>query len=260
MTGDLSVRYLNLAPIVGNQKQKSDITGSEHVDVHGPAFSDLNSLRGDVTLNAPRVVAAGYVAEQVKAKVRFAGRQVDVDGGAAAYGARMTAAGRVTLPEGKQPLAYDVHGRALHVDLRRLPADLKIPPAETNLNAEYGMSGSSGTFHGDARFEPSTVAGATIAAGSTAAVSIRGDDVAYQTDATVNHVDLQRVGEAFHIPALAVDKYKTSINGHVTASGRGTDPHAMELTAQGTLADSSVLAAAFPNSRSTPIFTATQRI
>ena len=246
MTGDLSVRHLDLAPIVGNPKQKSDITGGAHVDVHGSAFSDLSSLRGDVTLNAPRVVAAGYVAEQVKAKVRFAGRRVDVDGGAAAYGARMTAAGRVTLPEGEQPLAYDVHGRALHVDLRRLPADLKIPPAETNLNAQYRVSGSSRTLHGDARFEPSTVAGATIAAGSTAAVSIGGDDVAYQADATVNDVDLQRVGEAFQIPALAVDKYKTSINGHVTASGRGTDPHGIELTAQGTLADSSVLGGRIP--------------
>ena len=259
VTGDLSVHHLNLAPIVRNPQQQSDITGEAHVDVHGTALSDLDSLRGDVTLSAPRVAAAGFVAQQVKAKARFTGRRVEVDGGAAAYGARVTAAGHVTLPEGQQPLTYDVHGRALHVDLRRFPADLKIPPAETNVNAQYHVRGavvsdfsptSQGnalsSVTGDARFEPSTVAGAKIAAGSTAAVSIRGDDLAYQADATVNDLDLQRVGEAFHIPALAVDRYKTSINGHVTASGVGTDPHDMDLTAQGTLTDSSVLGGRIP--------------
>ena len=44
----------------------------------------------------------------------------------------------------------------------------------------------------DARFLPSTVAGATIAGGGTAGVSIHGQDLAYSADATVSGLDVHR--------------------------------------------------------------------
>ena len=206
MTGDLSVRHLNLAPIVGNSKQKSDITGSAHVDVHGPAFSDLNSLRGDVTLNAPRVVAAGYVAEQVKAKVRFAGRQVEVDGGAAAYGARMTAAGRAHVAGGKQPLAYDARASAA----RRSPTvagRLEDPAGRNQSQRRARHVRLERDLHGDARFERRPSPGRRL----PRAAPPRSPFVATRWPTRrmrQNHVDLQHVGEAFQIPALAVDSYK----------------------------------------------------
>ena len=43
------------------------------------------------------------------------------------------------------------------------------------------------------------------------------------------------------MPALADDRYKSVINGHVTAEGKGTTPAALTLTAGGTLNDSSIL-------------------
>ena len=36
-------------------------------------------------------------------------------------------------------------------------------------------------------------------------------------------------------PALATEQYASTLNGHVTASGRGTTPQTMEVTADGTL-------------------------
>jgi len=48
------------------------------------------------------------------------------------------------------------------------------------------------------------------------------------------------VCEQFQVPALAVDRYQSSINGHVTAVGHGTDLATLELTARGTLNDASV--------------------
>jgi hypothetical protein len=91
VNGTLSVRHLDLAPILNNPKQKSDITGDAQVDAHAAPFSDLNSLRGSIVLNAPRLAAAGYVAEQVKVKASVEGRRVGIDAKAAAYGATATA-------------------------------------------------------------------------------------------------------------------------------------------------------------------------
>jgi autotransporter translocation and assembly factor TamB len=98
----------------------------------------------------------------------------------------------------------------------------------------------------DLRFQPSTVAGATIAAGSTAGVTVNGSDIAYRADATVAGLDLERLGREFNVPALATERYRSSINGHVAASGRGTTPAALDVTASGTLTDSSILGGTIP--------------
>jgi hypothetical protein len=98
----------------------------------------------------------------------------------------------------------------------------------------------------DLRFQPSTVAGARIAAGSTAGVTLNGDEIAYRADATVANLDLEQIGRQFRVPALAVDRYQSSINGHLVATGRGTAPETMDLTASGTLQDSSILGGTIP--------------
>jgi translocation and assembly module TamB len=265
VAGDVSVRHLDLSPIVKDPRQKSDITADAKVDVRAQSFSDLNSLRGTVKLDAPRVAAAGYAAEQVKANARFEGRRVALNASASAYGANATANGRVTIPEGKDPLAFDVSGAVRRFDVRRLPKTLNAPPAETDVNAEYHVAGTPQSMKGDLRFQPSTVAGARIEQGSTAGFSYantggaatglgrrsaegaKAADVGYDADVTVSNVDLQRIGGAFNVSALESDRYKSDINGHVTASGKGTDPKAMDVTANGTITDSTVMGGRIPN-------------
>src|SRR5262249_39627354 len=60
--GDLTVRHLDLARLLNDPKQRSDITGTTHVDVRAESFQKLDTLRGTVALDSPRVVAAGYTA------------------------------------------------------------------------------------------------------------------------------------------------------------------------------------------------------
>ena len=81
---------------------------------------------------------------------------------------------------------------------------------------------------------------------STAQFSIRGRDAAYQADATVADLDLQRVGRDFKVPVLETDRYKSALNGHVQASGHGTNLRDMEVRASGTLSDSMVLGGRMP--------------
>ena len=73
VAGDLSVRHLDLAPLLKNPAQKSDITGTVHVDLHGDTLSDLNSLRGSVHVDAPRIAAAGLTIDQVKGDAQIQG-------------------------------------------------------------------------------------------------------------------------------------------------------------------------------------------
>ena len=268
VSGEVSVKHLDLSPILNNPRQKSDITATARVNLHGESLANVNALHGTTSIDSPRAVAAGYVAERIHAKARIEGRRVALDGSAAAYGAAATVVGNLTLPEGKAPLGFDVRGVARHVDLRHLPREANVPPANTNINAAYHVvgsapleSGGQTSINGDLRFEPSTIAGAKIAAASTAGFSVNGPpspaaarggfgeagkNVTYRVDATVADLDLQRIGTEFGVAALATDRYKSAINGHIVGEGHGTTPKEMELTASGTLTDTSVFGGRIP--------------
>ena len=185
LLGTVSVRHLNLAPIVNDARQRTDLTADARLNIRADSLSDLESMSGTVLVNAPRLVASGYTRAERQGGARVHGRRIEGRGQAAAYGVAATAAGRITLPKGSEPLSYDLRGRARHLDLRRLPRQLGIPPAETNVDTEYRVRGiepsgqsQARVVDGDLRFDDSTVAGARIARGSTAQFSIRGQDVA----------------------------------------------------------------------------------
>src|SRR5471030_1593576 len=247
--GELSVRNLDLSALLNDPARKSDITANVRADLHGEALSNVDALHGTLSIDSPRLAAAGYVAERVHANARVNGRQIGIDWNAAAYGAAATFAGDVTLPDAARAgaaVAYDVHGQATHVDLGQLPPALKVPPAATDVNADYHARGEGAVVTADVRFQPSTVACTRIAAGSTAGVTIDGAAIAYRADATVADLDLERIGKAFRVTALAVDQYKSSVNGHIVAHGSGTDPATLDAAANGTLTSSSILGGTIP--------------
>ena len=259
LAGAVSIRDLDLSAIQSDARRKSDITADVTLDVHGKSLSEVGSLSGTVSVDAPRIVAAGFAAEQVKANARLDGRRVAIDGHASAYGSTVTAAGRLVLPEELSgPLAFDLRGQAKRVNLQRLPRSLNVPAAVTNINGQYRVAGSrvdssagSGRsrIEGDLQFAPSSVAGAAIAAGSTAAFTIDGRNFAYQSDATVENLDLRRVGTEFRVPALTDERYKSVVNGQIVVSGSGRtplEPVEMVLAANGTLRDTAIMGGLIP--------------
>jgi autotransporter translocation and assembly factor TamB len=262
--GEITVRHLDLSPIVSDPGQKSDITANARVDVAAESFARLDGLRGTLSLDAPRIAAAGYSAERLHADARLSGRRVSLDARGVAYGADATATGHVTLPAERQPLSYDLRGRVRNVDLRRLPRALNVPPAETVVTAAYrihGRQGRSGqrprplraedavigAMAGEVRFDRSTVAGARIAPGSTARFSMDAPgEITYGTHVTVSNLDLQRLGREFNVPALAADRFNTNLNGHIGAEGRSASLESMKMTAEGTLTDSMLFGGRLP--------------
>jgi autotransporter translocation and assembly factor TamB len=257
--GDLTVRHLDLSAILNDPKQKSDITANAHVDVRADSFQKLDTLHGNIALDSPRVVAAGYTAGPINAKAQIDGRRAQFSAKANAYGASATAVGKATLPDftdknaKAQTIPFDVTGQLRHVDLRNMPRDLKIPAADSNVSGDYHVAGSVTTgknptqnIAGDVKFLPSTLAGATIAGGSTAGFTMNGKAIGYSADATVQNLDLQRVGREFNVPALADDKYKSTINAHLVANGSGTTPKEMNLTARGSFTDTTLMGGTIP--------------
>ena len=253
-TGDVTIRNLDLGPILKNPAQKTDLTASASVDLTADAFAKVDTIRGSVTVDAPRVVASGYRADNVVAGAQIDRGRATVNARATAYGASARASGRVTIPAGTRPLAYDLRGDLRNLDLRRLPQSLKVPPGETHVSAAYRIVGAepgkggraTRTLRADATFRDSTIAGARIEDGSTVSAVMNGRQVRYQADLTARDIDLQRIGREFRVPALAVERYRSTINARVKAEGEGTDPKTLQLTANGEVFESTLVGGTIP--------------
>ena len=244
--GSVDLRHLDLAPLLKPDAQHSDITGRAVVDLRltgRTAPNPLAAIDGRWQVIAPRVVAFGYEARDVTAKGHFDRGVLHMDGKAAAYGGRASVTGTVVPGT---PLRLDLKGDAAHMDLRNLPRALRIPAVPTDLNVAYRVAGSVNDLNADATFRPSQLAGARIADGGTAGVTVKGKDIAYRADATVEDLDIQRIGRAFRIAALSEDRYHSVVNGSFVVNGAGTALDRMTLDARGTLLESSLFGGRVP--------------
>jgi autotransporter translocation and assembly factor TamB len=245
--GVLDLRHFDLAPLLRSPRpQHSDITGRAVVDVRLTGRTQPNPLAavdGRWQLVAPRVVAFGYEARDVDARGRLDRGVLHVDGKAAAYGGRATVNGTI-VPS--TPLRLDLAGEAAHVDLRNLPPMLRIPKVASDLSVAYRLTGTTDHLSADATFHPSLFAGASIAEGGTAGVTIDGKSLGYRADASVRSLDLQRIGRAFGIDALSTERYASAVNGTFSVTGTGTTIAEMTLDARGTLVESRLFGGTVP--------------
>ena len=255
--GTVSVRHLDLGPILNDPKQKSDITADAKLDLHAASFSDANSLHGTVSLDAPRIVAAGFAANQVKGNARIDGRRLTIDGQAAAYGASATAAGRVVLPgeQNATRVAFDLHGQARHVDLRRLPRDLNVPAAATRRQRRISRHGESGhrptdeSSTGDTAFAPidgrrrqDRCAGATrgFTMNGRNRIRDRRDD-----RRSGSRSGWARNSVCRRLRRTAIRARSTAMSSRAAAANAGSD-NEMDVTASGTLHDTSIMGGRIP--------------
>ncbi len=241
IAGAVAMEHFNVGPVAKSATLKSDITGQARVDLALP--SGRMPLSGTYSINASSVRVAGYAARDVKARGRIDGKTIRVDATAAAYGGHATAAG--TVRAGTE-LALDLQGRAANVDLRNLPPQLKAPGAPSDLQFDYRVAGRGREFSGDVRLETSTLAGATIAPGTTASFSVGAGAPAYTANGHVSDLDIQKVGKGFGINALAADRFKSRVNADFTVKGSGGGSNPLNLDASGVIADSELFGASVP--------------
>jgi translocation-and-assembly-module (TAM) inner membrane subunit TamB-like protein len=220
---------------------RSDITGQAQIDLALP--SGGAPVRGTYAVKAERVQFAGYDARNVDATGRIDGRVIRVNARANAYGGRAAAAGIVTVG---QPVALDLAGRAANVDLRNLPPVLKMPGAPSDLQFTYTLTGRDGVYSGDVTLDASTLAGASIAPGTTGQFTLGGGAPGYAAQGQVSDLDVEQIGRGFAVPAIATDRFRSRINATFDVKGSGGGRYPLTLDATGTAVDSEMFGASFP--------------
>ena len=260
--GDVRVRDLNLAPLLRDPRQKSDITARVQMDVRMPSerpaeASPLEGMRGTFEVDAPKVQAAGYAARDVAVKGRVDGRRVTLDARANAYGGSATAKGFVVAPASTgAPVQFDLTGRASHLDLRNLPRSVNAPRVATDLNATAfhaagEVSARRTKVDGGVTMGASTIQGGAITNGTTATFTYasagRGTpDVSYTARGGVRDVNLYALGQAFNVAALERPDYASRLNADFNIRGAGTALATMTLDGTTTLTDSELMGGAIP--------------
>jgi autotransporter translocation and assembly factor TamB len=265
--GDVEVERLNLAPILRDPSQRTDLTGHAKLDLamkSAPAnASAADRISGTVAFSGPRVVAAGYDARNVNMTASIAGSRISIDGRAAAYGGTATARGVIVMPGPRRALAFDLRGAADGVNLRNLPSRVAAPRLLTHLSvSEYHVSGEGASIHGTATLNESTIEGATVASGTSAEFALAPDTISYSARGSVTNLDLHRIGRALNIEALAKPAYDSRINGSfdvvgsslrtatavqpVSDTSSSSPISAMKLDGSGSLRDSEVMGGRLP--------------
>jgi len=266
--GDVDVERLNLALILRNPAQRTNLTGHAKLNLalkSEPASAPVpDRMTGTYAFAGPHVVAAGYEARNVKLSGKIDGPKITLDGRAAAYGGTATARGFIVTPAKGRAIAFDLRGGAERVDLRNLPASTGAPRLATNLSvSEYHVTGQGSAIQGTARLNESTIEGATFSSGTNAEFAVSPSEISYSARGAVGNLDLDRFGTALKIDALSKPAYDSRINGSFDVSGsaprasraatRATENaepstvSAMKLDASGSLTDSELLGGRLPN-------------
>ena len=242
-SGTAHVERLNVRALTrdGNRRLASTITGDTRFDLVLP--EEGRPIRGSWAVDVDHVRIAGYEARSVVGNGRIDGTTVRMTVRGNAYGGHATATGTVRAAT---PLALDLRGRATGVNLRNLPAVANVPPATSDLQLAYTLKGRGSAFSGEVTLDRSTLAGATIEQGAAGTFSFGSGAPTYTAKGQVSGLDVQRVGQEFGIQTIAVDRYRSVVNGpfDVRGSGGGRYPLALEVT--GTLIDSQLFDATFP--------------
>ena len=242
-SGTAHVERLNVRALTrdGNPRLASTITGDTRFDLVLP--EEGRPIHGSWAVDVDRVRIAGYEARRVVGNGRIDGTTVRLNIRGNAYGGHATAAGTVRAAA---PLVLDLRGRATGVDLRNLPAVANVPPATSDLQFAYTLKGRGSAFSGEVALDRSTLAGATIEQGATGTFSFGNGAPTYTAKGQIAGLDVQRVGREFGIQAIAVDRYRSVVNGPFDVSGSGGGRYPLTLDVTGTLVDSHLFDATFP--------------
>jgi hypothetical protein len=244
VNGTAHIERLNVLALTrdGSPRLASDITGDTRFDLILPERGQ--PIRGTYSADVDRVRIAGYEARRVVGNGRIDGNTVRVNARGNAYGGHATATG--TVRAGGGPLALDLRGRATGVDLRNLPPALNVPSASSDLQFAYTLTGRGGAFSGQVTLDRSTLAGATIAEESTGTFAFGGGAPTYTAKGQIANLDVQRVGREFGIEAIAVERYRSVVNGPFEVAGSGGGRYPLTLDVTGTLVDAQLFDATFP--------------
>ena len=238
--GKAMVERLNVAPLFRANALVSRLNANTSFDVRIATPLSPESVTGVTKLNTVRSEFAGYQYDSIDGTVRLRGREFTVAVDTRAYGVAARVNGTIGVRPGG--IAYNLSGVLRNADLRRLPRQIRLPRLESRIAGAYTAIGvGSRLDEGTLEFEPSTIEGIRIDAGSRGRISLSQPLPAYAFEGDVADVDLRRVGRVFAIQALDDQRFESQLNGHVMLDGSGNSLSTLRLTADTTLEPSRFL-------------------
>lgn len=247
IAGRLAVRDLDLAPILKSPEAAGRITGDATFDLRFPSASAGFPVDGTASFTGARATAYGYDATNVKVTAALAGRRIRLDASAHAYGTSATTKGTIDRPgQGQRDLTLNLAGSVAGLDLRQLPARLRVPALATDIAGTYAVSGTIAALKAEARLAASTVEGAVVADGTRGHVARTPAGFTFGAAGTVAGLDVQRLGSALQVPAMTDPRLAGVINGtfDVTGEQRGRD--GLRVDAAGTVTDTTTFGGRLP--------------
>ncbi len=243
--GSATTTGLDAAPILGEDRWKTALTTTIDVDLRTTDGWTVHALSGDVTIAGAAVDALGYHADHLRVAGTLDAGTLKAEAALSAYGA--SAAANTTVDLVAEPPTYAATGRVRGLNLRALPARLGAPRLDSRVNGRYSVDGDGPRVRGTFDFDGSTIEGAEVGAGASSQFALGGDPPTYAFDGNVTHVDLERIGRAMRLTALADPRLASDLTGHVAVEGSGTAGASLQLQARGQLASSRVLGADVPS-------------
>jgi autotransporter translocation and assembly factor TamB len=252
--GTVDVERVNLAPWLNRQDLKSDLTGRLTLDVQSALPVELTTLDRSARITTPRIEAAGYVADQIRATTRFRKQRVLIDGAMAAYGSRLSTSGSVAFLDASShhgamseiPVVYDLRGQVDRLNLEAIPYPGTLPRPRTDLNVDYRVRGTRRSLAAETRWRTSMLGHTRIADSSLVNVRMAPGQALYDGDVTLDNLNVAELGRLFNIPTLADARYDTSIAGRTIFSGSGTTLDSLDATADVTLYESRLASGQIP--------------
>ncbi len=247
ITGRLTLADIDLAPILTSREASSRITGNAAFDLRFPSATKGFPIDGTFTFSGPRARAYGYEGTDVRATGSIAGRNIRLDASANAYGGTATTRGTIARAgRGQRELTIDLAGRITHVDLRQLPASLRMPALETDITGTYTVAGTIPGLKADAVLAASTVEGATLVDGTVGRFARTPRGFTFGAAGTVATLDVLRLGAALQVPAMTEPRLAGLVNGTFEVEGEQRGPEGLRVEATGTVTETTTFAGRLP--------------
>jgi hypothetical protein len=214
---------LDLAPLLRDASQKSNLTGETALDirlVEKRAYPFVGTFDG----NLSQASIWGYHVGRSHAKGRVHDTGFTAHVISAAYGASANA----DIAYTKATALFTAKGTANGVDFRQMPQQASLPKLATSFNGTFSMQKVRANWSLDGTLASGTMEGATFDPGGTFDLKMRDGVLAYHVIGHVADLDTQRMAPiVLDEPGEYVLKtpIKITSNFDVDGAGRGSEIH-----------------------------------
>ncbi len=202
-----------------------------------PVASRNLPTRGTFTMTKTDADVAGYQARGAEAAGRFDGPRVALQRASGqAYGGRFETRGTIgPRHPGQKGVRFDLTGRVAGIDVRRLPPPVPRLRLATTIAGVFHARLDGPAFDATMTFEPSTVEGGRIAAGSVGTFALAPGVLRYGAKARLDALDLGRLGAALGVGWLQDPRVAGPMSGDVDVQAQGRTLRDLSLTAHAVL-------------------------